>query len=60
MNRLNGYYYSNIDDKNEMYTTINGIVTRVGLRPESISNGYENWAEGVSELTMVERSGLKV
>ena len=42
-----------------MYTTINGIVTRVGLRPESINNGYEKWAEGVSNLTMVERSGLK-
>ena len=51
--------YSNIDDKNEMCTTINGIVTRVGLRPESINNGYEKWAEGVGELTMVERSGLK-
>ena len=51
--------YSNIDDKNEMYTTINGIVTRVGLRPGSINNGYEKWAEGISKLTMVMRSGLK-
>ena len=42
-----------------MYTIINGIVTRVGLRPVSINNGYEKWVEGVSELTMVERSGLK-
>ena len=48
--------YSNIDDKNEMYTTINGIVTRVGLRPESINNGYEKWAEGISKLTMVMRN----
>ena len=45
--------YTNIDDKNEMYTTINGIVTRVGLRHESVNNGYEKWAEGVSKLTMV-------
>ena len=51
--------YSNIDDKNEMYTTINGIVTRVGLRPESINNGYEKWADCVIKSTMVERSGLK-
>ena len=42
-----------------MYTTINGIVTRVGLRAEPINNGYEKWAEGISKLTMVERSGLK-
>ena len=42
-----------------MYTTINAIVTRVGLRTESINNGYEKWAEGISKLTMVERSGLK-
>ena len=42
-----------------MYKTINGIVTRVGLRPESINNGYEKWAEGVRKLTMIERSGLK-
>ena len=39
--------------------TINGIVAQVGLRPESINDGYEKWAEGVSKLTMVERSGLK-
>ena len=25
-----------------MFTTINGIVARVGLRPESINNGYES------------------
>ena len=42
-----------------MYTTIYGIVTRVGLRPESVNNAYEKWAEGVSKLTMVKRSGLK-
>ena len=42
-----------------MCITINGIVARVGLRSESINNGYEKWAEGLSELTMVERSGLK-
>ena len=30
-----------------------------GLRAESINNGYEKWAEGVSKLTMVKRSGLK-
>ena len=28
----------------------------MGLRPESINNGYEKWAEGVSKLTMVMRS----
>ena len=42
-----------------MCTTINGIVTLVGLRPESINNVYEKWAEGVSKLTMVERSRMK-
>ena len=31
---------------------INGIVTQVGLRTESINNGYEKWAEGISILTM--------
>ena len=36
--------------------TINGIVPRVGLRPESINNGYEKWAEGVNKLTMVMRN----
>ena len=51
--------YTNIDDKNEMYTTINGIVTQLGLRPESIKNGYDKWAEGISKLTLVVRSGLK-
>ena len=51
--------YSKIDDKNEMYMTINGIVARVRLRPELINNGLEKWAEGVSKLAMVERSGLK-
>ena len=56
---MNDYYDSNIDDKNEMYTTINGIVTRVGLRPELIKNGHEKWIEGVSNITMVERNWLK-
>ena len=58
MNRLNGYYYSNVDDKNEMYTIINGIVTRVGLRPESINNGYEKWAEGITMAMTVKTSVL--
>ena len=30
----------------------------MGLRPELIKNGYEKWAEGVSKLTLVIRSGL--
>ena len=30
-----------------------------GLRAESINNGYEKWAEGVSKLTILKGSGLK-
>ena len=53
--------YSNIDDKNEMCTTISGIVSSVnrsGLWPALINNGYESenkWADGLYQLQQLQR-----
>ena len=57
--------YSNIDDKNDMCTTINSIVfgvntseCRVGLWPELTNYGYESknkWADGLYQLQQLQR-----